>query len=357
MEDMVKRFFILSLWLVMCSSRAQAASQVNPLDLLQQACSLTRAKWICNAADSALLIKSMIDGGWTRVQNGAMAFATSWLQDAAQTAGQVICTENLTPNRCLSDMTYDAQRWLSTEPDKFYDNLFGEARKLYLSNLVDKMNGVSRAQVDSPTDLAVKAISTQINAKAKYYTAYAMDLQDLKAETEMGKLVDNSKQILLPPANNKPDPYLAHVLELSRPACSPSAPQSCLDPTSPEGGWVAQYKSKAATAVSTREELQTLVELQAEASGHDATNTLELSRRIQQVVQAQVFTNQQLQLLYTAITGEQKERQLEYQASLEREYSKALESGKTASSFYSSAGQMVLNNANAETVLNIIERY
>ena len=77
----------------MCSSAAQAASTVNPLDLIQQACALTRAKWICNAADSALLIKSMIDGGWNRVQNGAMAFATSWLQDAAQTAGQVICTQ------------------------------------------------------------------------------------------------------------------------------------------------------------------------------------------------------------------------------------------------------------------------
>ena len=103
--------------------------------------------------------------------------------------------------------------------------------------------------------------------------------------------------------------------------------------------------------------MQTLVELQAEASGNDATNTLELSRRIQQMVQAQVFTNQQLQLLYTAITSEQKERQLKYQASLEAEYSKALESGKTAASFYSSAGQMVLNNANAQTVLDAVEGF
>ena len=340
--------------IVIFSSAAHASS---PLDWLQQACTIAKARWVCDTADSALLIKSLVDGGWDRVQSTSLSFAAGWLQDAAMTAGQVVCVGSGVSRRCLDDMTRDAKGWLSTQPDKFFENLFREGQSLYLSNLVQKMSGVSSAQPNSPTALADGAIAGQPNVKAKYYIAYAEDVRNLKKETEMGQLVSNSEQIIRPADPGTEDPYLRGVAELARPACDPGNPLTCLDPSSPGGGWIAQQKSRAATAVSTREQLQGLVELQADAQGFGAQNTLELSKRLQQLAQLQVYTNKQLQMIYDGITREQKERQAQYQASLEREYGQALAAGQQAAANFSSASQMMLNNANPTSVLSAVLRY
>ena len=46
----------------------------------------------------------------------------------------------------------------------------------------------------------------------------------------------------------------------------------------------ATLNARVGAAVSSREELQTLVELQAEAQGFEAQNTLELSTRLRQIL-------------------------------------------------------------------------
>jgi hypothetical protein len=344
----MKRF----LPLVATALFASSAHASSPIDWLQQACAFTNARWICDLGESALLLENLVNGSWERVQNNLENYAKGWLEDAAQTAGQVMCIGTAPNQRCLSDVSGQLKGWLTTQPDKFFDHVFAAGSEFYLSNLYQKFYLPSNAPKDSPTYLADDAIKTQPNVRAKFYMATAKDLQLLEDQKEMGVLMQQSSNILKP--GEKPDKYLMHLAELTRPACNPTAPQNCVNPLDMGGGWIAQYKARAKTAVSTREQLQTLVELQAEAAGNDAQNTLELSKRVQQMTQAQIYTNQQLQMLYTALVDEKKQQQLEYQAKLERDLYEALENGRSSASFFSSASQLMFDVANPYTVVDAI---
>ncbi|MEY4529620.1 MAG: hypothetical protein RLZZ156_341 [Deinococcota bacterium] len=355
----MKRLFLVMLFSFFFMGQSHASS---PLDWLQQACSFTRAKWVCQTADSALLAKALVDGSWNRAQASAQRIAMGWIQDAVQTAGENICTDSTQtgqPSICLSQMSANISNWLNTAPDALYDQLFDTARQFYLSNLLRTFNGTTGAQPGSPTALAEEAIRTQPNAKAKYFKAYAEDLQQLEKETAMGKIFENSRNKIKPPDPTKGerDPYLEFIAELNRPACDPANPLTCLDPLNPQGGWAAQKKARAATAVSTREQLQTLVELQAEASSNDALNTLELRGQLQKMAIIQVNTNEQLKMIYEALTSDKKNKQAEYKASLERSLSNTFSTGHQAAANFSSAAQLMLDNANPQPVLDFVLRY
>jgi hypothetical protein len=359
LEVNMKKVLLVLVFLAACAGQSYASS---PLDWLQQACSFTRAKWVCQTADSALLAKALIDGSWNRVQASAQRLAMGWIQDAVQTAGDNLCTDPTQtgqPRICLSQMSANINNFLATTPDALYDELFRITQQFYLSNLLRTLNGSTGAQPGSPTALAEDVIRTQPNAKAKFYKAYSEDLQQLEKETHMGKVLENSRSEIKPPDPTKGerDPYLEFVAELNRPACDPSNPTTCLDPLNPQGGWAAQKKARAATAVSTREQLQTLVELHAEASSNDALNTLELRKQMQKLAIIQVNTNEQLKMIYEALVADKKNKQAEYKASLERSLAKTLSTGRQAAANYSSAAQQMLDNANPQSVLDFVLRY
>ena len=117
------------------------------------------------------------------------------------------------------------------------------------------------------------------------------------------------------------------------------------------------YKDRAKTSVSSREVIQTLAELEADKAGLDLQNTLELSKRLQQVATVQVLTNNQLAKIHQAIISEQEQKSLEFQAALEEKLSSTYSDAAQSSATFGSAGSLMVQNTNSASFDGFLGRF
>lgn len=313
------------------------AAATDPLGLLQAACSATHAQVVCDLAESAVFIQGLVQNGAQELISTLTNIGNGFVQDAIQSLGSSACFNGT----CLNDLTASLKNYLNTAPGEFFDRLYAEGEKYFLSNLNQKLYGPSSAQVNSPTYAAENAIQVNPNVKAEYVNAAAADLNSFKNKTEVGKLAAQSGAIIAPLPAGQSDPYQSHVGGLS----------------TPKAGLIDGYKDRAKTNVSARETLQTLVELESDRVGLDAINTLEVSRRVQQVSSEQAITNAQLAKIYDALVSDSERKALEYQAQLESKLSNAYDDASNASSLFESAGQSIMDKTNPSFVLDFVDRF
>ncbi len=326
---------ILALALILTPPARAAAT--DPLGLLQAACSATHAQVICDLAESAVFIQGLAQNGARQLIGTLTNIGNGFVQDAIQSLGSSACVGGV----CLNDLTASLKNYLNTAPAEFFDRLYAEGQKYFLSNMNEKLYGPSSAQVHSPTYAAEQAIQSNPNVKAQYVNAAAQDLDAFKNKTEVGKLAAQAGAIIAPLPAGQFDPYQSHVNGLG----------------TPKVGFIDGYKDRAKTNVSARETLQTLVELESDRAGLDAINTLEVSRRVQQVSSEQAITNAQLAKIYDALVADGERKAIQYQAELESKLSNAYDDASNASSLFSSAGDSIMDKTNPSFVLDFVDRF
>jgi hypothetical protein len=170
--------------------------------------------------------------------------------------------------------------------------------------------------------------------------ATSRDLRVFKDKTEVAKLAAQSAEVISLP-KGQTDPFARHAQSLLMPAT----------------GFIDGYKDRAKTAVSSREVIQTLAELEADKAGLDLQNTLELSKRLQQVATVQVLTNNQLAKIHQAIISEQEQKSLEFQAALEEKLSSAYSDAAQSSATFGSAGSLMVQNTNSASFDGFLGRF
>jgi hypothetical protein len=319
------------------AAHAQAS---DPVGLLQAACSATRSQVLCDLADAAAFAQNLAQNGANRLVATLGNIGQGFVTDAISTLGANTCLGGT----CLNDLTGGLKHWLETEPDKFFDELYRQGEQYYLSNFLDRMNNPSSSAVDSPSYAADEAPKVNPNLKAEAVDAAAKDLDAFRNLTEMGKLAAIAKGIVAPPPAGQTDPYRQHVNNILLPSLGGA---STLD----------GFRNQARTAASSREVIQTLVDLEAARAGWDISNTEEVSRRVQQVSSEQAVTNAQLAMIYQALVGQANQKSLEFQAQLEEKLSNAFDDAANAASLFSSAGEAVMDRANPNFVLDFANQF
>lgn len=334
------RVAVLAVLLALSFAPAARAQSTDPVGLLQAACSATHAQVLCDLADAAAFAQDLVQNGANRLVNTLGNIGQGFVTNAINTLGANACLGGT----CLNDVTSGLKHWLETEPDKFFDELYAQGEKYYLSNFLERMNNPSQSAVDSPSYAADEAPKVNPNLKAEAVDAASKDLDAFHNLTEMGKLAAIAKGIVAPPPAGQTDPYRKHVNNITLPSLGGA---SALD----------EFRNQAKTAVSSREVIQTLVDLEAARAGWDISNTEEVSRRVQQVSSEQAVTNAQLAMIYQALVGQANQKSLEFQAQLEEKLSNAFDDAANAASLFSSAGEAVMDRANPNFVLDFADKF
>jgi hypothetical protein len=326
---------LLTISTPVANAQAQAGNPVT--GFFQGLCASTNAKLICDLSESLTYIDGFIANGAQNLQGVLGNLGQGFVQDAIQTIGGQLCAPN---GPCLNDTVAGLRNLLETAPAEFFDRLYQEGSRYYLSNLVQKLNRPSTAQPGSPQYTAEEAMKTNPNLRAEMIGATSRDLRVFKDKTEVAKLAAQSAEVISLP-KGQTDPFARHAQSLLMPAT----------------GFIDGYKDRAKTAVSSREVIQTLAELEADKAGLDLQNTLELSKRLQQVATVQVLTNNQLAKIHQAIISEQEQKSLEFQAALEEKLSSAYSDAAQSSATFGSAGSLMVQNTNSASFDGFLGRF
>jgi hypothetical protein len=171
------------LWATGSVANAQTQPIAPPdavIAALRQACTLTRASWICDAAQIAAMTKNLIESGPQRILQLGQDLAEGWVYDAMETTGTLICVDPAQPSTCLSNMLAESKSWLGTEPGLFLNSISERLRQLYLSNLRARLNPLN-APLNSPQMWAARAIELNPALKARTIAMVANDLSNRDA--------------------------------------------------------------------------------------------------------------------------------------------------------------------------------
>jgi hypothetical protein len=327
---------------------------INILGYLGQACSLLKATWVCDLTQIVGMVDGLNKSGWATLKGTLDGALEGWLEDAVTTAGNNLCLDAQYGGGCLANFLSDAKTFLQNEPSKLFAYLAEQARKLYLSNLVNITKNQKRSPRGSPEYWAEEAIATSPSLRAKFLKATAESMKAAGKFEEAGKI--NLKSLdLLDPKLDQNSPYNGFSSRSLMPDCA-SLPIAC-DPTNPEGGTIARYKNRARTAVSTRELTQLMVELEADKIGGEILQTQEISRKMTQMTQAQVFTSQQLFNIYQDQLEERQKSQAKYQFELEQDLMTQYQRNRTNAGIIDTSRDIIIKMSDWTVFDGVIGRF